>query len=100
MENKLTFEDFFASVGIIAVSAVLYSMYNKKKPEFAEAKDMILQPLSEVMQEVEKVVVVENIKMNPNLYAPTNALDGYMELYDYSEINTIGAVRETIKNAQ
>jgi len=92
MDDKLTFEDFFAVIGIIAVAAVLYALYKKKKAQEAQAAMMGAG--------IGEICVGENISMNPNLYAPTNTLDGYMQLYDYSEASTIGVVPVTITNPQ
>lgn len=90
MENELTFEDFFAVVGIIGVAALLYFLYNKNKSS-EKRKTSCVGGFK---------VDVEEIYMNPNLYAPSNTLDGYMTVYDYSEEHTIGAIPMVVDNNQ
>ena len=92
MDDKLTFEDFFAVIGILAVSAILYSLYKQNENK------QILASLTSQGYNNNSGYGVEYINMNSQLYTPTTELDGYMQLYDTSEGNTIGVVPVTISS--
>lgn len=91
MDDKLTFEDFFATIGILAVALMVYAWYKKRKAQ--EWNGICAVSVSSDDSD-------EVLPMIHGLYAPTNALDGYMVTYDTSEGNTIGVVTMDILNNQ
>jgi hypothetical protein len=85
MEDKLTGKDFFAVIGILAVAGIIYTLYkvNEKKQKLNNVAGGAI-----VIEEIIPMTSSEN-----SIYSPvSSSLDGYMELYDTSEANTIGVV--------
>ena len=86
MDDKLTGKDFFAVVGILAIVGLGYIFL--KHREKLENKN--IQSMNGIL--------IEEIPITAGVYAPSNVLDGYMQVYDTSEANTIGNIEMVALN--
>jgi len=86
MEDKLTGKDFFAVIGILAIAGFAYMLLKHREKLEKQNSQSI------------NGIIIEEIPITAGVYAPSNVLDGYMQVYDTSEANTIGNIEMVALN--
>ena len=87
MEDKLTGKDFLAVIGILTIAGIAYMFLQHREKREKKNAGLVAGGL-----------VFEQIPLSKGVYAPSNVLDGYMQLYDTSEARTIGTIDMVVIN--